>query len=379
MSQTLTEIAQTLTNSPKKVQLIYAFNGSGKTRLSREFVRVVDAKIDSTQDYVDRDYLAEDYIEEKRKILYYNAFTEDLFYWDNDLNGDLEPTLKIQNNRFTDWILRQQGQDQNIVENFQRHSNITPIFDDSFSQVTFSLARGDDESLDGLKISKGEESHFIWAIFYTLLDQVTGILNVAESAERETDEFNKLEYVFIDDPVSSLDDNHLIELAVNLASLIKSSNSDLKFIITTHNPLFYNVLHNELKCSSYRLEKKEDGLFQLEEQGNDSPFSYHLFLLSELEKAIKHDNIRKYHFNFIRNILEKTATFLGRKKWEDLLPETRDGRTDAYKARLLNAASHSKHAGEEVADLSNEDKKILGYLVRGIRKNYQNWQWDSDD
>ena len=36
MGQTLTEIAQTLKDANKKVQLIYAFNGTGKTRLSRE-------------------------------------------------------------------------------------------------------------------------------------------------------------------------------------------------------------------------------------------------------------------------------------------------------------------------------------------------------
>lgn len=39
MGQTLTEIAQTLKDANKKVQLIYAFNGTGKTRLSREFKR----------------------------------------------------------------------------------------------------------------------------------------------------------------------------------------------------------------------------------------------------------------------------------------------------------------------------------------------------
>lgn len=36
MGQSLKEIAQALHNTDKKVQLIYAFNGVGKTRLSRE-------------------------------------------------------------------------------------------------------------------------------------------------------------------------------------------------------------------------------------------------------------------------------------------------------------------------------------------------------
>ena len=44
MGKTLTEIAQTLKDTDKKVQLIYAFNGVGKTRLSREFKKLVAPK-----------------------------------------------------------------------------------------------------------------------------------------------------------------------------------------------------------------------------------------------------------------------------------------------------------------------------------------------
>lgn len=44
MSKTLTEIAQQLKDADKKVQLIYAFNGTGKTRLSREFKQLIAPK-----------------------------------------------------------------------------------------------------------------------------------------------------------------------------------------------------------------------------------------------------------------------------------------------------------------------------------------------
>ena len=44
MGQSLTDIARTLHNTDKKVQLIYAFNGVGKTRLSREFKELVSPK-----------------------------------------------------------------------------------------------------------------------------------------------------------------------------------------------------------------------------------------------------------------------------------------------------------------------------------------------
>ncbi|HAD5968752.1 TPA_asm: anticodon nuclease [Salmonella enterica subsp. enterica serovar Typhimurium] len=388
MSKTLAEIAQQLKDANKKIQLIYAFNGTGKTRLSREFKQLVAPRNEG--DEVEQSELS------RNKFLYYNAFTEDLFYWDNDLEQDAEPRLKIQPNSFTDWVLKDQGQDRNIIATFQRYTNdkLTPRFNEeqkdeitreitveAFSEITFSIERGHDEHSGNRKISKGEESNFIWSIFYTLIEQVIDILNVAEPSERETNAFDQLEYIFIDDPVSSLDENHLIELAVDLAQLIKSNNSDVKFIITTHNPLFYNVLHNELNSDDggykkkwldkYRMTKLDDGTYQLDQQPNDSPFSYHLYLKSELEKAIESGQLSKYHFNFLRNILEKTSTFLGYKKWGDLLPKTDDGKINPYEARIINISSHSKHAGEEVADLTEDDKRVLRYLVNEINTMYR--------
>jgi hypothetical protein len=109
MGKTLTEIAQNLRTANKKVQLIYAFNGTGKTRLSREFKQLIAPRTDDSEgdDEADLFELA------GKNILYYNAFTEDLFYWDNDLEQDADPKLKIQPNLFTDWVLKDQGQDRN--------------------------------------------------------------------------------------------------------------------------------------------------------------------------------------------------------------------------------------------------------------------------
>ena len=357
MGQSLTEIATKLRDANKKMQLIYAFNGSGKTRLSREFKELIAPKDPETED------------ESGIKVLYYNAFTEDLFYWDNDLDNDTDRKLKIQPNSYTDWILKEQGQEPNISAHFQRYTNdkLTPNFNEQFSEVHFSFETGDESDSEFVKISKGEESCFIWSVFYSLLEQTIDVLNVAEVADRETDQFNDLQYVFIDDPVSSLDDTHLIELAVDIADLIKSSTSELKFIITTHNPLFYNVIFNEFNRVSstrkWRLEKLIDGTFNLIDQPKDSPFSYHLFLLAELEKAIASGEIQKYHFNFLRNIFEKASTFLGFNKWEELLP--RDAR-ESYYNRIINLSSHSKHHGEEVSILEDNDKRVLVFLVREI-------------
>jgi hypothetical protein len=379
MGNTLKEIAQQLKDSPKKVQLIYAFNGVGKTRLSREFKELITPNIEEEDG--DNSELS------KKNILYYSAFTEDLFYWDNDLNSDKERMLKIHPNAFTHWVFVDQGQDQNIVTNFQNYASdkLTPSFNADYSEVRFSLERGGDDNLDNLKISKGEESNFIWSIFYTLLKEIV------EALEEDESTFDNLTYVFIDDPVSSLDDNHLIELAVDIANLVKSSQSKLKFIITTHNPLFYNVLSNEFsnklyknipkaerkllyspkESQKYRLVKKSDGSFELIVLGNNIPFSYHLSLLSEIKKAIDNDQIKKYHFNFLRNILEKTATFLGYKGWVELLPNDDDGNPDPLAIRILNLSSHSAHAGEEISDVEENDKDKLRQLVDFLSNEYK--------
>lgn len=366
MGKTLTEIAQELKNSPKKVQLIYAFNGVGKTRLSRAFKELVSPKHEE-EEAQDGDTGV--------KVLYYNAFTEDLFYWDNDLEKDTDRKLVIRPNAFTDWVLEDEGQDRNIITNFQHYTNdkLTPYFNEGYNEVSFSIEGGNEERIDNIKISRGEESCFIWCVFYSLLKEVVEVLNVPEPENRSTNKFDDLEYFFIDDPVNSLDDNHLIELAVDVAELIKSSQSNLKFIITTHNPLFYNVLFNAFNNADSRysysprhsvkkhLEKLDDGTFLLTD-AKDSPFSYHLALLTELNNAIISDDIQKYHYNFLRNILEKTATFLGYGNWGELLPaESRE----AY-CRRINLYSHSRHSGEESSIVKEEDKRVLTYLVKEV-------------
>jgi hypothetical protein len=395
MSKTLSEIAQQLSTPKKikktvpekikefeetkpvpKVQLIYAFNGTGKTRLSRDFKQLMEPKTIGGEG----DDEAEQSELSRKKILYYNAFTEDLFYWDNDLEEDAEPKpkLKVQPNSYTNWLLtllKDLGQDGNIVRYFQRYSNdkLTPHFNIDFTEVTFSMERGNNERSAHIKLSKGEESNFIWSVFYTLLDQVVTILNVADPDARENSEFDQLEYAFIDDPVSSLDDNHLIELAVNLAELIKSSESDLKFIITTHSPIFYNVLFNELNGKvCYMLENFEDGTFALIEKYGDSnkSFSYHLHLKQTIEQAIADNNVERYHFTLLRNLYEKTASFLGYPKWSELLPEDKQ----LYLSRIINFTSHSTISNEAVAEPTPAEKATVKLLLDHLKNNCGFWQ-----
>jgi hypothetical protein len=367
MGKTLTEIAQQLKDANKKMQLIYAFNGTGKTRLSREFKQLISPKAEG-EDAQSSDLAA-------KKILYYSAFTEDLFYWDNDLGLDAEPKLKIQPNSFTKWVLEEQGQDQSITATFQHYTSekLTPHFSTDFSSVSFSFERGNNQQEPNIKISKGEESNFIWSVFNSLLEQLISELNIAEVANRSTAAFNNLEYVFIDDPVSSLDENHLIELAVNVAALIKSAQSDLKFIVTTHSPLFYNVLFNELNSKvCYLLGRFDDGSFALTEKNGDSnkSFSYHLHLKQTIEQAIADDKVERFHFTLLRNLYEKTASFLGYPRWSELLPDDRQ----LYLNRIIQFTSHSTLSNEAVAEPTPAEKATVRLLLDHLKNNHGFWQ-----
>ena len=384
MGKTLTEIAQTLKDTDKKVQLIYAFNGVGKTRLSREFKELVAPKTGSEE--------AEE--EKPLKVLYYNAFTEDLFYWDNDLDEDTNRKLIIHPNNFTDWIFKDQGQESNIITHFQHYTNdkLTPSFNQeytkkdvnnkdvvvkAYSEITFSLERGDNNQVTNIKISKGEESCLIWCVFYSLMKLVIDTRNIVEEADRDTDQFNHLEYIFIDDPVSSLDENHLIELAVNIAELIRGSQSKIKFIITTHNPLFYNVLYNELELKKknkegkeccYLLDKNDDGTYELNGKLGDSnkSFSYHLHLRQILQDAVDNNSIEKYHFMLLRNLYEKTANFLDYPQWSDLLPDDKI----TYYNRIIQFTNHSTLSNEVVSEPTEPEKNTLKLLFRNLVDNY---------
>ena len=449
MGKTLDEVALKLQRSKNRVQLIYAFNGVGKTRLSRSFREQLLAKESAASPDVDDETSA------RSPVLYYNAFTEDLFYWDNDLKKGEERVLKIQENHFSDWILGEQGQDGNIVKHFQRYTSekLTPRFDPSFRSVRFSRDGGNEGAIENIKISKGEESCFIWCFFYSLLEQIIEARNEGDVENAE----DAYKYIFIDDPVSSLDENHLIEIACDIARLIKQDASKLQFIITTHNPLFFNVLVHELgqfkqdkskdvkmlvnelrnldqnkskgftellnellqlnqtkpedvnelvnglrnlvqnksedfnkllnkllqlnqtkpedvklKGTTCRvLSLLEDGTYEVEENTSDHPFSYHLRLLKEIEQAIDGGAIQKYHYAFLRNILEKTSVFLGHKKWEDLLPGEDEDTRNAYYQRLINLAHHSYSSHEEFHHIGEGDKRVLSYLVEHLKREYK--------
>jgi len=321
-------------SNKKKITLLYAFNSVGKTRLSTAFSDLTE-----------------------NKVLCYNAFFEDMFSWDNE-----DYILTLEPNSWIVDLINEQGLENNIIDNFSKiiNAKIQPDFNLRQGKVTFKIAKGDDNSQSNIKISKGEESAFIWSIFYTILETVVEALNT-EKDGRTTQVFNDYEYVIIDDPVSSIDDTKLISMVIDLIQMIDiSQNKNLKFLITTHHALFYNVFFNTFKQkrdykSKFHVLTKNDTVLKLSEQRSDSPFGYHFVVKNELQKAIETNAIEKYHFNLFRSLLEKTANFLGYNEWYDCILADNKHKF----ARLINHYSHGKLSELEYKDLSNEDKDLF--------------------
>src|SRR4051812_34884325 len=66
----------------KRFIVLYAYNGTGKTRLSTEF-KNIGKRRNAAGEVTEQD------------TLYFNAFTEDLFNWDNDLENDAHRVLEL--------------------------------------------------------------------------------------------------------------------------------------------------------------------------------------------------------------------------------------------------------------------------------------------
>lgn len=335
-----------------KTSVIFASNTSGKTRLSRMF--------------------EEKYGEER--ALCYNAFLEDCFSWDND-----SYTFTICDC----WELRlinTEGIGKQIERNFERfaNSNIKVDFNAETGNISFTL-KGDNEYKDNIKISKGEESLFIWTVFYTILSYAIDLL--AEKPEdRSSHKFDTLKYIIIDDPVSSMDDTRIITIALVVAELIeKIVNSDKlqikpSVLITTHHTLFFNILHNKIvgKRKDYVLSRSNYS-YILEYQDKDSPFAYHHEMLLEIQRAIRDDELKKYHFNMFRCLLEKTANFLGyNDKWSDLI---RDNHNKELLTKLLNHYSHNSLSETEAKYVEENDKELFVDTFNTFLRDYK-WKYE---
>lgn len=343
----------------KKYVLLFAYNGTGKTRLSMTFKEQGKQSEDETA---------------TRDTLYFNAFTEDLFSWDNDLDGDQQRELRLNrdssffdgleelemDNRIRPLLHRYADFDFKIQSEIRNGIEVTYV---NFSREV--LVNGREETIDNIKISRGEENIFVWCFF----------LAVAQLAVDEQEAYGWVRYLYIDDPISSLDDNNAIAVASHLSKLLKDQNSKVKSIISSHHTLFFNVMWNELnqtkKAHPYFLSKESSsGGYSLRYTGA-TPFFHHVSLLKELNEVAESGQIFTYHFNILRGLLEKTATFHGFKNFSACITRDNDDPDGILHARLINVLSHGNYSLYEPQEMLPENKDYFRKILRDFMDNYR--------
>ena len=368
----LKELATQLVELKKNIVLIYAFNGTGKTRLSVEYKNKTKAGNNGNHTGV-----------------YYNAYSEDLFVWDNDeINDGVNVRLQVIKSSLNEYHATLD--EENLRAKLKLYK---PKFDfrfnfyknvaDGIESIQFFLEKKDikaeqegkklaeTEDLhktdNAIKISRGEEQIFIWCFFLTLFD-----------IEGWTGDGKQSGHFFIDDPVSSLDDHNIFVTASSLMNLIDQHFKTRKIIITTHHFYFFSILADWLmkgeKSGAYKkqlqgfiLKKNKDGI-ELVNPKNDV-FLYHLELLQTIKRAIDEKQLYAYHFALLRQVLENISSFLGVRQFSYVLEQI--GITDKDEiAMLTNTMSHKNvFRYEAVTMVEDNEQKFIDIFDR-IQSKY---------
>ena len=347
---TLNEISQyfRMLLEEKKYILFFAYNGTGKTRLSMEFKSLGQQ-------------LNEETGVKTADTLYYNAFTEDLFYWDNDLENDTERVLKLNTNSRFFAGLKELEMESRIRPLLQRYADFDFTIDYENAGIRFFrdvLIDDTPQQAENIKVSRGEENIFVWCFFLAVVQLVVD----------KVESYNWVKYIYVDDPISSLDDNNVIAVASHLAQLV--SGNDVKVVISSHHTLFFNVLCNEIARSEQLfLHKNTDGTGYSLKDTTKTPFFHHVALLKELKEASNSGKIYTYHFNILRNILEKTASFHGYNHFSSCIRKGDDIDETVY-TRIVNLLSHGNYSLFEPKEMVPENKEYFKKILNNFIDDY---------
>ena len=364
MRKLVTRLRDDLTSGNQDFVLLYAYNGTGKTRLSMDFK---DAGKRSNKGQPD--------------TLYFNAYTDDLFSWDNDLEKDSERRLHINTDSKFFKGLKELALDERIGYYLARYADF--LFDIDYDQWTISFRKGDDAR--HIKVSRGEENIFIWCVFMAICERV---IDGAVSYEW-------VKYLYIDDPITSLDDNNAIAVASDLAALLRQAKgrtrpegvaaggpaeggaaprlvpAPIKAVVSSHHALFFNVVCNELKKDAHKkyfLQRPERGNTYTLRATDDTPFFHHVAMLAEIQEAAANGELYTHHFNTLRSILEKTAIFFGNDDFSRCIHGVDD---EVLYARALNLLSHGKFDIYQPTAMGDDNKRLFRQILDAFLGRYE--------
>lgn len=335
--------------------LLYAYNRTGKTRLSMEFKDQGKRKGKGQPD-----------------TLYFNAFTEDLFVWENDLDADMDRHLTINQSSSFFKGLTELALDEAIAGYLAQYADFD--FDIDYTQWRITFRKGNAERI---KVSRGEENIFIWCVFMAICERLID----GDPA------YSWVKHIYIDDPISSLDDNNAIAVACDLAALIRkaANRSDtnnapdpLRTVFSSHHGLFFNVMCNELgrtKADQEKLKLKRYFLYRPDAEGvytlratADTPYFHHVATLAELRKRANSGDLYTYHFNALRSILEKIASFFGHDDLKFCLQGLDD---EALYNRALNLLSHGKYAICDPHPMGEDNQDLFRKILEDVLNRFK--------
>lgn len=345
------DIAKDLYKFPENIILIYAFNATGKTRLSVAYKNFTKNENEG-----------------KHIGLYYNAFSEDLFVWENDEENNNENIrlniLYSSLSQFHSYIEERDVAEKLAIYNpkfkFIFNPNENP--ERGIESITFFI---DEENQTPIKISRGEERIFVWCFFLTLFE-------IDEWSNKQDAHF------FIDDPVSSLDEHNIFLTAQSIFNIIEENYLKKRIIITTHHIGLFSILFDKLKKGekSGRYNKLTKPIILSTQNHklvlnplNKEVFLFHLHLIQTLETAINAE-LFAYHFVLLRQLLESISSFLGVGRIKYVLEQIGIDKANEV-MESINSLSHKNIYRVQINKMAEADEAVFKDVFQKIQEKYR--------
>ena len=240
-----------------------------------------------------------------------------------------------------------------------------PDVEAGIQSISFFPANIPPEDEPMIKISRGEERVFVWCIYQAMME-VEGL------AEKQN------HHIFIDNPISSIDDHNIFLTVSTLYDLIERHFEVRNIIITTHYVGLFSILCDWLRKGEKGKKYKPNtnanilsvkhGEFSLKTHQDDI-FLYHLRILQLLQHTRNDKNVRAYHFAILRQVLQSVSSFLEVAQISHTINKI--GLKDAEKTtRIVNTLAHRKVCHHESDLLAPDTLALFKEILDKLNSRY---------
>lgn len=128
---------------------------------------------------------------------------------------------------------------------------------------------------------------------------------------------------------------------------------------------------NELKKKSHKtyfLHRSNRSNTYTLRATDETPFFHHVAMLAEIQKASESGKLYTHHFNMLRSILEKTATFFGFNDFSACIHGVDD---EVLFARAVNLFSHGKYSAFEPKEMGEDNKELFQNILNAFLDRYK--------